>query len=94
MAHLLFLLEEYFQYVNTVTPKAIAEHEVRHLRCWQAYRTENHNSEAMIVPGTKSMTIWTEVVHKVVIAAGGRKKHNVEPRGDLERQIQVWLDSL
>ena len=52
------MLEEYFQHVSSVTAKAVAENEVRHLRCWRVYKEGSHNLEAMTVPGTTGMKCW------------------------------------
>ena len=84
-------LKIYILYMEQEGKKKMAG-EVMHLQLKPAYRQEKIKMEVMICPGTNSHAIWTRIICPVMEAEGGYLQRGVEPKGDLERKIQTWVD--
>ena len=67
--------------------------EVMHLQLKPAFRQEKIKLEAMMMPNCPSGSLWTNIVSPLLIFEGGYIQKGVEPKGDLERKIQGWLDA-
>ena len=65
---------------------------VMHLQLKPAFRQEKIKLEAMMMPNCPSGSLWTNIVCPLLILEGGYIQKGVEPKGDLERKIQNWLD--
>ena len=74
--------------------KKVGEQELKHLKLTPAHKRENIKMEVFVVPGTKIFAFWMEVIVPALMASQGRKQEGTEPRGDLERKCQQWLDDL
>ena len=66
--------------------------EVMHLQLKPAFRQEKIKLEAMMMPNCPSGSLWTNIVCPLLILEGGYIQKGVEPKGDLERKIQNWMD--
>ena len=91
--HLHVELEKHSQYFETQGKKTMAN-EIMHLQLKAAYKHDKIKLEAMIFPHTPSYTVWKNLVCFLLESDGGYEQKGVEPRGDLERKKQSWVDSL
>ncbi len=87
-------ITELVAYIKQEGLKKVGEQELKHLKLTPAYKRENIKMEVPIVPGTKVFTCWMEIIVPALLASQGRKQEGTEPRGDLERKCQQWLDEL
>ena len=85
-------LNKYIQYMEKEGKKKMGC-EVMHLQLKAAYRSEKIKLEAMICPGTNSHVVWTKIICPLMESEGGYVQKGVEPKGDLERKIQTWVDA-
>jgi len=68
--------------------------EVRHIKFAKAFDKANKKLEIMILPGSKSETVFEESVLPVMkLEKGFKEKHGVAPKGNLERRLQSWLEN-
>ena len=81
-------------YIKQEGLNKVGEPELKHLKLTPAYKRENIKMEAVVVSGTKVFTFWMEVIVPALMASNGRKQEGTEPRGDLERKCQLWMDEL
>ena len=85
-------LNAYKTHALQVTPPRLYE-EVMHFKVVKAYRKETAKLEVMFSPGSPSAVLWYTHVCPVITKQKARPMTNCEPKGDLERRIQTWLDS-
>ena len=81
----------YLDYFQKQGPKLIGN-EVMHLQLKPAFRQEKIKLEAMMLPNSPSGSLWTNIVCPLLVMEGGYVQKGIEPKGDLERKIQSWLD--
>ena len=87
-------LNDYLAYIHQLGEKYIGRNEVLHLKLNNAYKQDRVKIEAMVIPGTPSCLIWTETILPLFVGHGGSRQTGVEPKGDLERRVQQWLDKV
>ncbi len=85
-------IQEYATHVKTRGQFVIGTAELLHCKLVKAHSKVNIKLELMIIPGTQTMAIWNDIIGSLLTTQGGRRQHGVEPRGDLERKLQKWLD--
>ena len=86
-------LEKHLQYFTTQGNTKIAN-EIMHLQLKAAYKQDKINLEVINLPNTPSHSLWKNIVCPLLESEGGYEQKGMEPKGDLERNIQSWVDSL
>ncbi len=85
-------IQEYATHVKTQGQFNIGTVELLHCKLVKAHSEVNINLELAIIPSTATMAIWQDIIGSLLTSQGGRRQYGVEPRGDLERKLQKWLD--
>ena len=71
----------------------ICQMELKHLEPQKAFHNHDRQKlELFILPGTHTANLW--MACQTWFAKKHRLQKGVEPRGELERKLQVWLDGL
>ena len=91
-ATLVAALNVYKAHAIKVTPPRLYE-EVMHFKIVKAYKKDTAKLEVMFCPGSPSSTLWYSNIALLIAKLKCRLMTNCEPKGDLERRIQSWLDT-
>ena len=86
-------LDKHMQYFKMQGKKKMGN-DIMHLQLKAAYKQDKIKLEAMIVPNTPSSLIWQNQICPLFASEAGYEQKGVEPKGDLERKIQNWVDSI
>ena len=71
----------------------VCQMELRHVEPQKAFHNHDRQKlELFILPGTHTASLW--MACQPWFAKKHRLQKGVEPRGELERKLQVWLDGL
>ena len=74
--------------------KFLAEDELCHLSLLKGFKSDRKRMEITYRPGTRTSQLCENVLFVLVKDQGGYKQVSTEPKGDMERKLQAWLDSI
>ena len=85
---------KYTQHIQQVGIDHIAAEEICVMKICKAFHKSNKKLEFGIIPGTPTMELYQKVIAPFLENnVKAKKMIGTAPRGELERQLQDWVNS-